>query len=544
MKRLVLFLFISIVIGNAQETGARYLIITHDTFYDAILPLAAWKHKKGMSTKVVKLTETGYGSYAIRDYIVDAYTNWQITPEFILLVGAPNYLPMPTVNSTYSDNYYTNMDADIYNEILSGRLNVHSATEAQVAVNKILRYERTPDLNDSLWPVKGCLIVNEDGDAGDTLYWDDAEYVAAHLVSHGYVDVDTFSRYQGDNANSVVQAANSGRGFVLYRGSATNNWYYPFSVYPDNLANGNKLPIVISATCYTLSFSSTPTTAERWFLTGTQTTLRGASGYFATTTGGYHYAHLRSAVARGFFDAIFTDGKRTFGEACEGGRYNVYTMYPYSGGTHEYYGFTTIGDPEMNIWTAVPQQVSVQHPATLPVDAGSLSVQVSCNEMPFDSALVCVMLDTVVYRSGYTSGGGNIVFYLDNLVQGAMDITVTGKNIIPYESIIEVQGSGVSIDQEAGITGAPVMNISPNPFTKQTTISFSAGRTGETIEFDIYDTSGRLVRSFLPLVHAAQPQVFSWDGSDDSGKRCAPGVYVCRARTADANIIIKIILVE
>jgi hypothetical protein len=138
LRRVLILLLTLIVLGSAQEAGARYLIITNDTFYDAIQPLAAWKHKKGLSTKVVKLSQIGSTSYAIRNHIVDAYTNWQIPPEFILLVGAPNYLPMPQVNGTYSDNYYTNMDADIYNEILSGRMTVHSVTEAQTTVNKIL----------------------------------------------------------------------------------------------------------------------------------------------------------------------------------------------------------------------------------------------------------------------------------------------------------------------------------------------------------------------------------------------------------------------
>jgi len=537
----LILLLTLIVLGGAQETGARYLIITNDMFYDAIQPLAAWKHKKGLSTKVVKLSQIGSTSYAIRNHIVDAYTNWQITPEFILLVGAPNYLPMPQVNGTYSDNYYTNMDADIYNEILSGRLTVHNVTEAQTTVNKILMYERTPDLTDSLWVVKGCLIVNEDGDAGDTLYWDDAEYVAAHLVSHGYVYVDTFSRYQGDNANSVIQATNNGRAFALYRGSATNNWYYPFNVYPDNLGNGNKLPIVISATCYTLGTGSTPATAERWFLTGSPTALRGASGYFATTTGGYHYAHLRSAVARGFFDAIFTDEKRTFGEACEGGRCNVYSMYPYSGGTHEYYGFTTVGDPEMNIWTAVPQQVDVQHPPSLSVDAESIAVQVLCNEMPLDSALVCVILDTVVYQFGYTSNGGKIVFHFDNLVQGGMDITVTGMNIIPYEAIIEVQGSGVQTNIQDVIVSAPTLNISPNPFRKLTTVS--VGHSAGRVEISIYDATGRKVKSFHPMPSAYSTSL-TWDGTDDPGNKLAPGVYMCQLRTDETIILRKIVLVE
>ena len=81
-----------------DNDNARYLIITHDNFYEDIQPLAKWKHKKGMRTKVVKLSETGSSASQIKDYIEDAYNNWQIPPEFLLLVGAPNFLPLPQIN--------------------------------------------------------------------------------------------------------------------------------------------------------------------------------------------------------------------------------------------------------------------------------------------------------------------------------------------------------------------------------------------------------------------------------------------------------------
>jgi len=44
---------------HAQESGARYLIITHDNYYEALQPLAEWKTQKGMKAKIVKLSEIG-----------------------------------------------------------------------------------------------------------------------------------------------------------------------------------------------------------------------------------------------------------------------------------------------------------------------------------------------------------------------------------------------------------------------------------------------------------------------------------------------------
>ncbi|HEX7321249.1 MAG TPA: C25 family cysteine peptidase, partial [bacterium] len=437
MKKLLLSIAFLCGLSISQDLGARYLIITHDNYYDAILPLAQWKHKKGMRTKVVKLSAIGSTSTAIKNYIVNAYNNWQVKPEYLLLVGAPNYLPFPQVGGVYTDNYYTNMDGDIYNEILSGRLTVHNTTEAQAVVAKMLKYERAPLITDSLWFKKACLIVNEEGNyAYDTIYWNDAKYVANRLVANGYVYVDTFSRNQGDDYNSVINAANQGRDFVLYRGNATNNWYMPFNVNPDNLANGEKLPIVVSATCGTLGTGGTPATAERWFLTGSPTNLRGASGYFATTTSGYNLAHLRSAVARGFFDGIFVNKCRTFGQACENGRIRVYQTY---GSYSEFYGFTTIGDPEMNIWTSNPKPIVVVHDTVLfPNINDTMNVQVFKQGTAVESAYVCIIYDTVLYQTAYTDINGSASFYFTLPDTGHMDITVTGRNLYPYEGQIPV----------------------------------------------------------------------------------------------------------
>ncbi|MEO0184840.1 MAG: C25 family cysteine peptidase [candidate division WOR-3 bacterium] len=429
-------IIIFIICGYAQETGARYLIITHDTFYDAILPYAQWKHKMGYRTKIVRVpSQLAQDRTAIRNYILNAYNAWQIKPEFILFVGAPNYIPWSFGTAPYGDNNYTNMDGDIYNEIISGRLTVHNTTEAQTVVTKMLRYERNPDLLDSLWFKKSCLIANAYGnttpDDDSIVYRLDIQYVAGLMVNNNYLKVDTFYALSGDNADSVVNATNNGRAFVLYRGSATNNWYNPFAVNPDLLANGNKLPIVISATCGTLGTGSTPATAERWFLTGSPTNLRGAAGYFATTTTGTGLAYLRSAVTRGFFDGIFLYRRRTFGEACEDGRLRVYNTY---GSTTEYCGFTTIGDPSMTIWTATPKYITVSYDSVLYASIEeTLQINVQSQGIPIESAYVCIMFDTLIYQTGWTNATGTISFTFNSPNPGLMDVTVTGRNLYPFE---------------------------------------------------------------------------------------------------------------
>ncbi|GAH90754.1 unnamed protein product [marine sediment metagenome] len=227
MKKALTVLLIFCAVCFAQEIGARYLIITNDNFYDAIQSLAQWKHKKGLRTKVVKLSEIGSSALEIKTYITNAYNNWQIPPEFLLLVGAPiNYLPFPQVSGTYTDNYYTDIEGDIHNDILSGRLTVHNTTEAQTVVNKILLYERTPYMDDSLWFINACLIVREDYDTyDDSIYWSDIHHAKDLMLNAGYNTIDTLSRAAGNSSSHVIQAVNAGRAFVLYRGQGVGYWW-------------------------------------------------------------------------------------------------------------------------------------------------------------------------------------------------------------------------------------------------------------------------------------------------------------------------------
>lgn len=523
-KTTVLVLLLCLMLG-AQEIGARYLIITHDSFYDAVTPLAWWKHKKGMRTKVVRLSEIGYNAASIRSYITTAYNTWQIPPEFILLVGAPNYLPMPTMSGTFSDNYYTNITGTIYNEMLSGRLTVHSLSETQNVINKILLYERTPYMTDTSWFTRACLVARMGYDPDDSIYWYDTYYTAQHLINNGYTDIDTLSQYFGHNTSHLLASVNSGRSIVMYRGAAVNNWYSPFNVNPHQTQNNMMVPIVLSITCRTMGTGSTSATAEYWLLTGSLSTPRGAAGYFATTTTVINQAYLRSAVTQGFFDAIFEDGTQIFGEACEAGRKRVYQMYQYAGGSKEYYGFTTLGDPEMNIWTAAPKTITVTHDFVLYTGPETLNVTVDYLENPVAGANVCIVFDSTVYETGQTAANGTIRFALDLPHAGNMDITVTGRNLYPYEAIIPVIETG--INEKIHFMGADRVFLQTSPNPASTTIAmFYSIPPGCSGELSILDAKGSLIRTFPVMSsNVSQTRTVYWNGRDETGRDVGSGIY-------------------
>ncbi len=81
--------------------GADYILITHPDFYDAVQPLADYRHGQGLRVKRIDVQDV-YDEFnagladpeAIRSFLEYAYTNWQApAPAYVVLVGDGNVDP-------------------------------------------------------------------------------------------------------------------------------------------------------------------------------------------------------------------------------------------------------------------------------------------------------------------------------------------------------------------------------------------------------------------------------------------------------------------
>ncbi len=115
-------------------------------------------------------------------------------------------------------------------------------------------------------------------------------------------------------------------------------------------------------------------------------------------------------------------------------------------------------------------------------------------------------------------------------IWGNVDVTVTGVT----------ENGGYTV-HDIGLK----LTVSPNPFTKLTTVSFGIEHGAERIGLTIYDATGRLVKSFNQ-VSRIENQVSSvvWDGRDDHGRQLAGGVYFVELRTGNQIITEKVLLIK
>jgi hypothetical protein len=426
--------------GGSRE-GAEYLVIVPDEFEDAVAPLVQWKELKGVTCRVATLSETGPTTQAIMSFISDAYFEWDVPPEYVLLAGDSELIPVHE-GLTPTDNFYAAVDgADYLADVLIGRMPAETVEQCAYLVAKAVAYERADVPVAAHWPASGALFLHEDGDNSDHVYYENTESVRALMDSAGFAPIDTL--FAGPTGAGVSQAEvaavmNEGRGFVNYRGSAYAVWPAPFALYPPNLTNGWNQPVVVSATCATVGYAADHYLSHSLTRAGSIDDPKGASAFVGTTTSGFGLDLKRGYFDVGFFEDAFGDG-RTIGEALAAGKLKLFTL---DEDRKEYEGWSIMGDPELNLWTRARQQLSVSHDDRIQAGPCDLVVRVSADGRPVEGARATCTFAPDVAVSALTGAAGRAVLSFETSSAGTLDVVVTARNAIPYRGRVEIVDTG------------------------------------------------------------------------------------------------------
>ncbi len=548
-----------------SDSRGTYLIVTHDNFYNSVLPLAAWKHKRGMDVEIAKTSVIGSTTSAIKSYIQTAYDTWTVPPEFVLLVGDSEYVPTSDM-----DNYYGQLEGgDVLVDVSVGRLPADNVTECDLLVAKTLSYRKTPYMNDLDWFRSGCLIVREDYDSGDWIYFDDTWFIWGLMSREGFAQIDTLFRRNGSDKNDVHAAITEGRVFLNFRGQGVSNWWSPFDCNPALTYPGYKLPVVVAGTCASGNFTGDGYPCENWLKSGTVAAPKGSVVSVGTSIVASHVAQYRSAVDQGFFDGIFNLKMHTVGEATVNGKLNLYTLYPSQ--TYEYEGWNCQGDPELDVWTKIPVYADITHPPSVPNNPSNLDVHVEDGGVAIQDALVCAYAPGEIYEAAYTDVDGNVSFSIDPATSDTVWVTVTGHNLHPYEGHAVVTATGPYLAYASHITDDSNTGNNDGVITPGETIELTVslentgpedalGVTGALRSGDSYVVlgdstssygtiaSGNTVPNAVPFTFTPTPDcpngheldltVRATDGSRAYWNASVPGVTVSAADLAlDSSVI-------
>lgn len=425
------------------------LVITYDSFADEMAPFVAWKNMKGIPTEMVNLSTIGSTATQIKNYIRDYYDTNGLT--FVLLVGDHQQVPSYVIwgyaasDPTYS---YTS-GTDHYPDLFVGRFSAQNSTDLLTQVNRTITYERYP-LAGGAWYGKGAGIASDQGPGDNGEYdYQHIRNIRADLLGYTYTLVNEFydgSQGGGDSpgnpGSSVVSSAlNEGRSVVNYCGHGwSQGWVTSdFDNYDVNaLTNDNMLPFIWSVACDNGSFKDNSACfGEAWLRSTNGSQPAGAIGAFMSSISQYWNEPMDAQDEMNdiLVESYANNIKRSFGGLSFNGCMHMNDQYGSSG-----YDMTdtwhVFGDPSVEVRTATPAAMSVEHSPTITSGATSYVVQVP----GVSDALCALSREDVLLGYAYTDDGGYALIELGEPVGDGspLALVVTALNTLPYEAEVPV----------------------------------------------------------------------------------------------------------
>jgi len=438
---------------DGKEDGHDLMLcIMPDDFENSFQEYANWKRQSGIDIHITKFSDIGANSSdpsIIKNHISDAYFNWDVPPTYVLLVGDAGIVP---IYGSSNENYFVEIEGDDYfPEMMIGRFTHQSDYGMQVMINKFLKYEQTPYTANTDWFQKGiCCSNNAYASQIET-----KRFAAEKMIEYGFTSVDTMMSSSPCNytLGDVIDAINEGRSYLNYRGEGwSSGWWAsctPFSVNEvANLSNGQKFTFVTSIGCGVAMFNNGGGTCfgEEWMETGSLSNPKGGAAFIGPT--GNTHTTYNNKIDKGIYIGMFQEGMDTPGQAMVRGKLYMYNVFGNTATVaYQYRIFCVLGDPSIHIWKDVPEEISVNYPASIPIGNNSVEFTIThpSTGQPVSNALICVTDDTY-FATGTTNESG--VGHVDVFAQEPKIFTVTvrGGTVIPFQGeLIAVQPTGAYV---------------------------------------------------------------------------------------------------
>lgn len=424
-----------------QTPSVLYIYTPNATVEMLLGSLIEWRHEKGFEANMVSTTVTGTSNSSIKSYIQTAYNTWENPPEFVVLVGdAGGTFNIPTWTESWSgysgpgDLPYVQLAGlDNVADAFVGRLPFGSTTEFANIIAKIINYEKAPYMADPTWFTR-ALLVGDPSSSGLSTEMTNRN-INEYMMPHGFTN--NIQVYSGSWVSQIASGINSGVSYFNYRGYlGMSGWG---NTNTSALTNGSQLPFVTILTCGTGTFTS-DSRSEQFLRVGSTSVPKGGIAAVGTATSGTHTLY-NNCVSVGIHAGIWMDDLHYAGPAVERGRLNLHATYPSNPNNYVdifSHWNNLMGDPSLELWTGVPQDLSVDVMETIPSNAQFLEVNVSDDfGVGLEKAWV-TLTGAGVFVSAYTDMDGYAALELPATLPTGMTLTVTRHNAIPEQIDIDV----------------------------------------------------------------------------------------------------------
>jgi hypothetical protein len=170
-------------------------------------------------------------------------------------------------------------------------------------------------------------------------------------------------------------------------------------------------------------------------------------------------------------------------------------------------------------------------------DVGTAVIQDSSAVDGFDTPSLIGLWDTAPYLHS-----GNVAFTLEQVLttfnpndEHGTTSHLSSQQIGWLVSYLKQLAWPDSIGAPTGVAAASTQStkdfldaIAPNPFSENTSLRFTVDGGTSNVIIEIFDVTGRRVRSLIDRPLTRGTHVIGWDSRDDRGSRVATGTYFAR----------------
>lgn len=497
-----------------------YLLITSNALKPYFCPLLSWKKQKGIKS-ILLTTEEIYAQYSgispqskIKQAIKHYSNNHAL--QYVLLGGDIDIVPSQNcfikydrtdttfIDSTPTDYYYANLQTmnwdangngiygevedslDLFPTVAVTRIPVSNAIAAMTIVNRIIQYEREPDIenwNDTIL-MSGYHTVEQNGQqvcrAQYKSNWLYQYYIAPYWDGgrfQFFITGDDFNDGLDHPLTSVSLQERFSKGYLLANILTHGTelcWALPNSDYDivdaSSLIN-SKPTIIVTSACKTNAFDYNYTCLSEAFLKNPNSNVLGYVGCsrYGWSNASDFYLGPSNQCSGYFYHRLFTMEEPCFGNVATWMKldmlmHNMSYNYVYR---WLLYGINPLGDPETPIFTSRPNVFS---PPVVTVnnnrivitcnvsgcrfsvmslsDDGASYYNVTKNTSSTSFDIPSADCSVCVTKPGYVPYIINVVHrdYIQNEVITGNNIIISGNVIIGKDVTNEVSQGPVTIE--------------------------------------------------------------------------------------------------
>ncbi|MBP8958855.1 MAG: T9SS type A sorting domain-containing protein [Bacteroidales bacterium] len=446
------------IITGYSDQPVKMIILTDTIFKKHLAPFIKWKTQKGFRvTTLYRGTSLAGNTFIeLKDTLQKIYTKTSSEgspPEYLLIIGDVNRIPLSEGTNNYSDLYYSTFDgaADYLPEMFSGRISVADTTELNNVINKLIRYEKF-NFADTNTFYRRSLATAGDDDDHDEYMNGQIKYLSKYYLNPENNNIINHAYYypeSSDVRDSIIMLFNGGLGFINYSGHGDATGWIKKSGLPIfksddvvKLTNKNMYPFIISNACRTGQFNISGSFGN----TLLKSNEKGAVGFIGCSNDSYWSEDFYWSVGVGAIsdDPIYSENglgayDRMFHKFNEKasewyitmGQINYAGNLSVSASTSKwkkYYWetYNLTGDPSIIPFIGTPGTFTNPLPDTLPNGISSISL----NLEPY--AYIAISRRDTLLDASFVSPSGTVTVDIPPMNNDSCLVVISGQNKIPF----------------------------------------------------------------------------------------------------------------